>query len=206
MNDAVHYDLCEEFKKIFMKTPTAQLMQLVDSEKYHMIFSWQNLTHKTELLELIYKYHGYFSTYIITTRKIANLSELSYYIIRHLPDETAIDRFFSFYNKKEIMIILNRNFHNFSIYHDKYGYISYTLLITCIMYNKHKLYHYIMRIMKENDIQSFIKFNGICGEISLFYYTEMKKCNKLFTELEEYEDALLFKKSLRYRWIESCII
>jgi hypothetical protein len=205
MDDTIHYNLCEEFKKICIKTELSKFIELIDSKKWHNIFTYNNKSYDVRLLNYIHMYMCYeFIPYIITTRKCSNLNDLNYGIIAKLKETDDIAIFFSFYNNNEITQIINNNVRDKIIYHKKYGCIKYTSLIFFILQHNKILYQFMIKYAKDNDISLFIK--STLGGYALNYKFMLTfDYAHILADLEEHEEVLIFKKSLRYLWLSSCI-
>ncbi len=98
MNDIVHYALYKELIEILAITIIDDFITFIDNKKWCDIFTWHNLTYEIKLLNFIYKIMPCKNIkYIITTRKIANLADISSHIIMQcLIDYIDIQSFFFF--------------------------------------------------------------------------------------------------------------
>ncbi len=69
MNDTKHNYLCDEFASLLPINSVPELLNLIDSEKYYNIFTYNNLTHKhITLFSYLYSYKEA-ALHIVTTRK-----------------------------------------------------------------------------------------------------------------------------------------
>ena len=146
MNDAIHYDLCKEFNALLNTLSADELIALIDTEKYYNIFTYNNITNDIIILHQNVKFAYNLMSNVITTRKIANIDNIVYYMIA-LNEINDIQLFFSIYTIMEIEQILNTEIYKKDIYHNKYGNIRNTGIMTLILNAKFNVLHYILNFV-----------------------------------------------------------
>ena len=125
--------------------------------------------------------------------------------MQYLYNDTNIQKFFSFYNISECITLINVNIETGCIYHAKYGNIKFTLPMLCAINNNKKLFNFLINYMSEHCISTFIKSDITYTKFHYDHFNKYVKDN-LLEILENKHEELIFRHSMRYLWIESCIV
>ena len=205
MNNEITYFIPQDLKAILSTdTPRTKITKILDSDIYKDIFSNSNII---EQFYNEYPMLPFIIKHIITTRKIKDINNNKYrrYILVSLIDADDIVNFFSFYTVSEITDIITKN----ECISKSYKTITYntTLIIICIMNYNLKLYHFIKNFAKIHDVILLIKTShqsGYKNKYSLYQLYSYYQCK--IDDLKTQDAEIIFRYSLRYTWLNACIL
>ena len=187
---------------------TTSIIAVIDTDTYYDIFNYYNTIHQINLFTFIRNNIIYSSPvirHIVTTRKVCFMDHnILYFLVLILTNGIDINKFFSFYDIKEINEMISTNIYGCAFYHNNQDrFINATMFFYCVALGNNALLKYIITHAEIHNViilctSTYTVETAAPGLI-------LKHKNKL-DQIHEQDAAVKFRLSLRYAWITGCII